>query len=207
MITLYHSRGARSFRALWALEELGLPYQLELLAFPARHTTPGFLALNPLGTVPLLFDGEKRLTESAVIGHYFATKTSSDLAVAPDEADYADYLNLLVMGEVTFTVPQTHWLRYARFEPPARRVPQVADDAVQWFAARLRAAEGMIGPDFACAGRFTMADVSIGYAMQLATAIGLSEVVPAVFAAHFARMRERPAYRRAREAERQEAAA
>jgi hypothetical protein len=36
MITLYHCAGARSFRALWALEELGLAYELKMPPFPPR---------------------------------------------------------------------------------------------------------------------------------------------------------------------------
>lgn len=203
MITLHHSRGARSFRVLWALEELGLPYELRMLVFPPRQTTPGWLEENPLGTVPLLTDGAVRMTESAAICHYLATAHAGGaLAVAPGDVDYAAYLNLLVMGEATFTVPQTTYLRYARMEPEARRVPHVAEDAVQWFAARLRAAVPLLGPEFACAGRFTMADVSIGYAAQLATAIGLKDAMPVAFLDHFERMRAREGYRRAREAER-----
>jgi glutathione S-transferase len=57
MIELYHCAGTRSFRALWALEEMGLAYRLHLLPFPPRLLRPDFLALNPLGTVPLLIDG------------------------------------------------------------------------------------------------------------------------------------------------------
>ena len=34
MITLYHCDGARSFRPLWMLEEMGLPYELKMLPFP-----------------------------------------------------------------------------------------------------------------------------------------------------------------------------
>ena len=57
MITLYHCRDARSFRPLWALEELGLPYALKLLPFPPRFLAREFLDENPLGTIPLLVDG------------------------------------------------------------------------------------------------------------------------------------------------------
>ncbi len=205
MIKLYHSRGARSFRVLWALEELGTQYELRMLPFPPRHTTPDFLALNPLGTVPLLLDGSVQMTESAAICHYLATRgQTSPLAVAPDEPEYAAYLNFLFMGEATFTVPQTTYLRYARFEPEERQVKQVADDAVQWFAARLKAAAPQLGPECVCANRFTMADISVGYAIQLATTLGLGHAVPVEFATHFQRVRTRPAYRRAREKERQE---
>ena len=53
MITLYHCDAARSFRPLWMLEELGLPYELKMLPFPPRVFAKEYLALNPLGTIPL----------------------------------------------------------------------------------------------------------------------------------------------------------
>ena len=64
MITLYHCIDARSFRTLWMLEELDLPYELKVLPFPPRARARDYLAINPLGTVPLLIDGGARLTES-----------------------------------------------------------------------------------------------------------------------------------------------
>ena len=69
MIELYHCPGTRSFRALWALEELQLNYKLHVLAFPPRGRQPDFLDKNPLGTVPLLIDGDTRMTESSAITH------------------------------------------------------------------------------------------------------------------------------------------
>ena len=55
---LYHCRDARSFRALWMLEEIGIDYDLRLLPFPPRFRQPDYLAENPLGTIPLLVDGK-----------------------------------------------------------------------------------------------------------------------------------------------------
>ena len=69
MIELWHCPDARSFRPLWALEELGLPYELRMLPFPPRAHARSYLELNPLGTVPLFIDGATRLTESAGICH------------------------------------------------------------------------------------------------------------------------------------------
>lgn len=60
---LHHCVSARSFRALWMLEELQLPYTLHMLPFPPRVRQRSYLELNPLGTVPLLRHGEARLTE------------------------------------------------------------------------------------------------------------------------------------------------
>ncbi len=201
-IQLYHSVGARSFRALWALEELQLAYTLHLVEFPPRFRQPGYLELNPLGTVPLLIDGESRMTESAAILHYLATRYGAGaLAVAPDAPDYAAYLNFLVMGEATLTFPQTIVLRYGRLEPEERRLPQAVADYTRWFAVRLKAAAAWMGAEHACAGRFTAADISLGYAVQLAMALGLAEQVPDTMATYFHALTQRPGYRAAQRAE------
>ncbi|MEN9717788.1 MAG: hypothetical protein RIQ99_666 [Pseudomonadota bacterium] len=201
-IRLYHCRDARSFRVLWALEELGLPYQLELMKFPPRVFVEGYRDVNPLGTVPAVVVDGKLMTESAAIPHFLATRFGpSPLAVAPDEADYAPYLNFLHMGEATLTFPQTIHLRYTQLEPEERRLPQAAEDYAQWFGSRLRGAEGLMGHEFACAGRFTMADVSIGYAVMLAQSIGLADRVTPGMAAYLDRLSRRDGFRRAKVAQ------
>jgi glutathione S-transferase len=78
----------------------------------------------------------------------------------------------LHFGEATLTFPQTLVLRYGRFEPEARRNPQVVNDYVRWFLARTRGvAEALAGRQYLCAGRFTAADISVGYALMLASHI------------------------------------
>jgi len=202
MIKLYHCRDARSFRALWALEELGLPYELEVMPFPPRFRVEGYKDLNPLGTVPACFIDGQLMTESAAIPHVLASRFGpSDLAVAPDEPGYMAYMNFLFMGEATLTFPQTIHLRYTRLEPPERRVVQAAEDYALWFGARLRAAEGLLEGQFACAGRFTMADVSLGYAVMLALSIGLEEQVTPGMAAYLGRLSQRDGFRRAKVAQ------
>ena len=197
-IHLYHCADARSFRALWALEELGLPYALTLMPFPPRARFEGYRDVNPLGTVPAcLIDGQL-MTESSAIPHVLATRFGpSPLALAPDEPDYPAYMNFLVMGEATLTFPQTIHLRYTRLEPG--RCPEAAADYAQWFGARLHNALKLMGPQFACAGRFTMADVSVGYAVMLAMSIGLEEQVPEAGRAYLDRLSQRPAFQRAKE--------
>uniref|UniRef100_B0T3X3 Glutathione S-transferase domain n=1 Tax=Caulobacter sp. (strain K31) TaxID=366602 RepID=B0T3X3_CAUSK len=203
MITLYHCVGARSFRALWALEELGLPYALKLTAFPPRLREPGYLDVNPLGTTPALIDGETLMSESAAIGEYLARRHGpSDLTVASDEPGFGAYLNFLHMGEATLTFPQTIHLRYAVFEPEERRLPQAAADYVQWFLSRLKGAARLLDDTgYVAAGRFTMADISVAYALKLGEQLGFSDKYPEAFAAHLERMKARPAYQRALAAE------
>ena len=73
MIELYHCHDARSFRALWALEEIGLKYRLHLLPFPPRVLQPDYLEINPLGTIPLLIDGDVRMASTSRITAFGST--------------------------------------------------------------------------------------------------------------------------------------
>ena len=207
MIKLYHCAAARSFRALWALEEMGLPYELVLMPFPPRARFPDYKALNPLGTVPVFFDGAHRMTESAAICHYLGAKYGpSDLVVAPQEDAFAEYLNFLHMGEATLTFPQTIVLRYTRLEPLERRATQAAEDYRLWFLARLRAAASMMGDRYVCADRFTMADISFSYSLLLATSLGMANEFPATLVPYWERLQQREAFQRARKAEANEPA-
>src|ERR1700690_642097 len=203
MITLYHCAAARSFRPLWTLEELGLPYDLKMLPFPPRVFAKEYLTLNPLGTIPLLLDDETRMTESAAIAQYLVTRYGpTPLAVDVDEPDYGAYLNWLHFGEATLTFPQALVLRYSKLEPQERRSPQVATDYAKWFFGRLRAVEAAIANnEMLCAGRFTVADISVGYALLLAERIGLAADFGPAVTAYWKRLRERDGYCRAVKAE------
>lgn len=194
---------ARSFRPLWTLEELQLPYRLVMLPFPPRVLARSFLDVNPLGTVPAFFDGDVRLTESAAICQYLAARFSpGGLDVEVHEPDFGLFLNYLHFGEATLTFPQTLVLRYGRFEPPERRVPQVANDYAKWFLARVRALEPVLAnQEFLCARRFTAADISVGYALLVAEHLELqSRMTPAVLA-YWKRLCDRPGFRQAMQAQ------
>ncbi|WP_050463577.1 glutathione S-transferase family protein [Herbaspirillum autotrophicum] len=208
MITLYHCVSARSFRPLWMLEELGQPYELKMLPFPPRALDRSYLAINPLGTVPALFDGATRMTESAAMCQYLAAKAApGTLDVSVDEPDFGAYLNYLHFGEATLTFPQTLVLRYGRFEPAERRSPQVAEDYSKWFLSRLRSLEPLLAAqEFLCAGRFTAADVSVAYALLLAQHLGLDAKFTPAVAAYWQRMQARPGFQRALAAQQQAAA-
>ncbi|MFC5461760.1 glutathione S-transferase family protein [Massilia niabensis] len=198
MITLYHCMSARSFRPLWMLEELGEPYELNMLPFPPRGFDKGYLAINPLGTVPAIVDGEVRMTESAAICQYLAARAGSSMNVEPHETDYPAYLNFLHFGEATLTFPQTLILRYTHFETGERRSPQVADDYTKWFLARLRTLEPRLEQHaFLAQDRFTAADISVGYALLLAVHLGLDARFTLAVARYWERLRERGGFRQA----------
>ncbi len=203
MITLYHCAAARSFRPLWMLEELGLAYELKMLPFPPRVLAKDYLAINPLGTIPFMIDGETRMTESSAICHYLGTRYGpTPLVVGANEPAYGAYLNWLHFGEATLTFPQTLVLRYSFLEPEERRSPQVAADYTKWFFGRLKAVEAALGhAETLCAARFTAADISVGFALRLAESIGLAKDFGPNVAAYWQRLQQRDGYRRAVAAE------
>ncbi|HZZ35430.1 MAG TPA: glutathione S-transferase [Caulobacteraceae bacterium] len=198
MITLYHCFSARSFRPLWALEALGLEYELKMLPFPPRALQREYLQVNPLGTIPCFLEGDLKMTESAAITQYLADRHGrGTLGVAPEDPAYGAYLNWLHFGEATLTFPQTLVLRYRRLEPPERRATQAADDYAKWFLARTRAVLPALERGFVCAGRFTAADISVGYAFMLANQIGLGDELPDAAKRYWAGLQEQPSFGKA----------
>ena len=207
MITLYHCRGARSFRVLWMLEEMGLSYELKMLPFPPRVFAKEFLSLNPLGTIPLMIDGETRMTESSGICHYLGTRFGpTPLIVNADEPAYGAFLNWMYFSDATLTFPQTLVLRYSRLEPEERRSPQVATDYAKWFLGRLRAVEAATAKaETLAANRFTAADIVVGYALLLADRIGLGKDFGPNVGAYWQRLQQRDGYKSALAAEESQA--
>jgi glutathione S-transferase len=181
------------------LEEMRLPYDLKMLPFPPRVLAREYLAINPLGTIPFMIDGETKMTESSGICHYLGTRHGpTPLIVGVDEPACGAFLNWMYFSDATLTFPQTLVLRYSQLEPEERRNPQVAGDYVKWFLGRLRAVEAaMAKADTLCADRFTAADIVIGYALRLAENIGLAKDFGPNVAAYWQRLQSRDGYKRA----------
>lgn len=200
---LWHCRDARSFRPLWAMEEMGLPYALEIMPFPPRVHHRQYLAINPLGTVPYFVDGDTDMTESVAICHYLAVRHGrDDLLVAPAEADFGAWLNWLYHADATLTFPQAIYLRYSKLEPEPRRQPGVAEDYRRWYLARLRLLDAhLLEHEHLCAGRFTIADIAIGYALYLGRCLGLAQDYQPQTQAWLSRLMQREGFQRALQAQ------
>ena len=103
---------------------MGLDYELIVMPFPPRFEYPGYLDINPLGTVPTLIDGELTMTESSGICQYLVEKYGPhSIGMTLDEPGYGDYLNWLYRSDATLTFPQTIVFRYTKLEPEARQIP------------------------------------------------------------------------------------
>ncbi|WP_353413885.1 glutathione S-transferase family protein [Arenicella sp. 4NH20-0111] len=198
---LWHCKDSRSLRPLWALEEMGLTYELEVLPFPPRFLKKEFLDENVLGTVPFFSDAGTTMTESSAICHYLAQRyQKTHFTVDVSHCEYGDYLNWLYHSDATLTFPQTLFLRYEKMEPEERKQPQVASDYRKWFHARLRRLDKhMESREFLNDDRFTIADIAVGYALYLGELNGFSIDYSPQVQRYLRRLKRRPAFVRANE--------
>jgi glutathione S-transferase len=193
-LKLWHCAGSRSIRPLWTLLEMGLDFELETMLFPPRFAHPGYTELNPIGTVPFFTDSSDpanlvSMTESSGISQYLADKYGpTDLAVLPSEPAYGEYLNWLHRSDATLIL-----------EPEATRLPKVAEDYTKWFFSRLRSVELALsdGREFLCADRFTLADISVGFALHFAELLSLKDGFKPYTLAYVERLKQRPSFQQA----------
>jgi glutathione S-transferase len=95
MITLHHLEYSQSFRILWLLEELGAPYELKLYnRDPESNLAPAdYKAISPLGTAPVITDGDLALAESnAIIDYILDGHPESPLRPAANSPHRARHL-------------------------------------------------------------------------------------------------------------------
>lgn len=100
MITLHHLEQSRSIRILWALEELGLDYQIQYYKRLPTFAAPLELKkIHPLGKAPILTDADLVIAESAVILEYLQENYDIENKFQPsDSADRLQY---------------SYWMHYA----------------------------------------------------------------------------------------------
>lgn len=195
---LWHCHNSRSLRPLWAMEEMAMDYELEVLPFPPRVFKKDYLGVNALGTVPFFEDGDTQMTESTGICHYLVERyQQQQFGVQADHPEYGDYLNWLYHSDATLTFPQTIVMRYTYLEPEERQLKQAVEDYGQWYIARLRRLDAhIIDRQYLCDDRFTIADVAVSYALFFGELMGLSgEYTPQV-KDYMARMTDRPAFKK-----------
>lgn len=199
-LTLYGYPNTRSLRAAWALEEAGADYgyvKIDLMKGQGRSAE--FLAINPGGKVPALFDDGQVITESgAILTHIGERHPASGLIPGLDSpkrrAACFEWL-FFVIAELE----QPLWtIAKHRFALPADlRVPQIEATAVKEFQRAVNVAQVRLGErEFALGDAFSAADILLAHTVAWAK----SARVPfesAALEAHFARSWARTARERA----------
>jgi glutathione S-transferase/3-isopropylmalate dehydratase len=201
MITLFGGWPTRAIRVGWLLEELGLDYELRPVDIRARGADTAFMAVNPAGFLPALQDGEVTMVESVAIMEYLLARYGpKDLGPAPSDAAFPAYLQFLYLGEASLAAYLNICVASRFFAPEPDRDNFGARTAQQMFFGRLALVERRLAEAPYMAGeRFTAADISVVYALELAGRLGLAEKFAPAVSAYLTRATDRDGYRRASE--------
>jgi glutathione S-transferase len=203
MVTVYSAPDTRAIRVIWVLEEIGAKAEIKSMPYPPRKHAPDYFAVNPTGMVPLLIDGEVRLSESMAICDYLATKHGSPLVVPTNDPERPQFLQWLWYGESTLMTPlsRLNIVRQVERQVDGKGGPEVdalIAGARDHLAERLKMLEQRLeGRDFLVAGRLTLADISVGYPLHLVGMLGVDNLLGPRSVAYRERLRARPAHQRA----------
>ncbi|GGG32423.1 glutathione S-transferase [Caldovatus sediminis] len=200
---LYYSPGACSIGIHLLLEEIGKPYETVLTnTREGAQFRPEFVAINPKSKVPTLVrDDGSVLTEYPAIAFWLA-RTNPEAKLLPDDPE----AQARALEFIDYCVATMHMQGFSRIFRPANFSPNEADHP----AVRARGEEifsrGLALMDKALEGReyllgrFSIADSALFYCCFW-WAERLGKPLPPNVAAHYARMRARPAVQRTLQAE------
>jgi glutathione S-transferase len=200
LMKLYYWPKTRAFRVLWALEEIGAPYDLVRVNIrEGAQATPQYRALNPMMKVPALAEGKRVITESGAILLYLADNfPTAKLAPAASDPRRGRFLQLLFFAAGCLEPAMAEKFAGATPHPYSfgwgdlERVTSVLADSLTtgpWLLDEF----------------FTVADILIGEALAVATHAKLIEP-QSPFSEYLARLHARPAFQNAKAIEDREAA-
>jgi glutathione S-transferase len=191
-LKLYHASPSRSSVTLWMLEELGEPFEIELLSLKnGDQRKPEYLAVNPMGKVPTLDDAGTIVSEVSAICCYLADAyPKAGLAPAVHDKLRGPYLKWLFY--VPSCVEPAVLDKAMNRPPPPRSTAGWADyDTV---IEVLRAATAKAAP-YLLGERFTAADVVVGSSLRWLMQFKLIPELPE-FVAYTDTLKKRPALQR-----------
>lgn len=164
---LFWAPQTRAQRAIWLLEEVGIPYEMERVELGGAAHSEEFLAASPMGKVPAIVDGEVRMAESAAICLYVADRYSpGNLAPSLDDARRGQFL---------------YWTLYT----PAVVEPAMSEKFNKVESNRQRSGWGdfdlmietwdraLDGEEWILGDRFTVADVMLGSSAYFMALFGM----------------------------------
>jgi len=196
---IHHAPNTRSVRAVWLLEELGIPYELEMhkLGDPAMRS-PEYRKVHPMGRVPALEDGDVTIFESGAIVEYVLARHGDgrmrpevDAPEFPAYLQWLHYAEGMIMPPVNIIVVETILL------PPERRNDTNVARATKLLGQMLSAVDAhMEGREY-LAGEFSGADIMTGHACTVSRRLGADVSDKPNVEAYIERCNARPAMQKA----------
>jgi glutathione S-transferase len=182
-------------KVLWALDELGLPFEREDWGMPLRDPqVPEFLALNPNGQVPVLIDGDFVMFESNAILLYLSEREGGrllpgDLQARAQALQWLSWQGTELAQTWGYAV---HAL--LRHSPGYDDADKIAASAARWTAKMLILDEQLQkAGDYVAGADFTVADIALGLSVHRWFATDFERMELPAVAAYYQRLLARPA--------------
>lgn len=185
----YCNPRSRAATTMWMLKELDAPHEQIVVDFAAaEQQSPEYRAINPMGKVPALVDGDAVVTEVAAICAYLADKFADKrLAPSPGSAGRATYYRYLFVPGTTIE---------PLFSLTSLGITHPNPGSAGWGdVARVMATVESMTPQagWALGEQFTAADIVFGGTLDFSIRFNWMEASPKV-APYVERIRARPAY-------------
>jgi glutathione S-transferase len=197
MLRLYHAPRTRSVRVRWLLEELGVPYELESVAFVPPEQ--GFFSQStPLGKLPVIEDDGNTICESGAILEYILERYGEGRLAPPiDSPQRADFLQWMHFAEGTLAQPLSTLIWHILYKRDAESVPDVLEDARARAHRSLSFLEEQLGGrDHLLGDEFSAADVMVGFTLASARVLGVLDEHRGLVS-YLQRLEGRPAFQKA----------
>jgi glutathione S-transferase len=199
VLKLHFAPNSRAGRIVWLLEELGLEYDLNKMAFhPKDLKSDEHRKRHPLGRVPVLEDGDVSIYESgAIVEYVMARYGDGGLKPAVEAPEFPEYLQWfhycegMVMPPVNTIVVQTILL------PPDRRNEEALGQARKLLTRALAPVDAALEGREYLIGDFSAADVMLGHAIFMANRLGCVSDEMSNLKAYVERIAARPAFQTA----------
>jgi glutathione S-transferase len=182
----------RDFRARWALEEIGLPYRVNLIAHPDR-LSPDHIAKQPFAQIPVYEEDGLTLFESGAILLHIAEK--SDLLLPRDPAARAHAIQW-IFGALNSIEQFVHNYVFLAFYPNDEWAKLRKPSAREELDARLAKLSARLGDSEYLEDRFTAGDLMMSSVLRILRSTDVLDAFPNL-TAYRARCEERPAFQRA----------
>ena len=199
MLKLHFAPNSRAGRIVWLLEELGLPYDINKMAFhPQDLKSDDHRSRHPLGRVPVLEDGEISIYESGAIVEYIIERhkngglkpeVASDLY--PMFLQWFHYCEGMVMPPINTIIVQTILL------PEDRRDETALGQAQRLLSKALAPVEENLEGKEYLIGDFSAADIMLGHSCFMSNRLGCVTDEMTNLKAYVERIQQRPAFKTA----------
>lgn len=208
MITLHHLEQSRSLRILWALEELGVEYQVKYYKrLPNFSAPPELKAVHPLGKAPVLTDGDLVIAESAVILDYLQATYDTENKFKPQNPKdlmqynyWMHYAEGSLMPLLVFNLVLTNVPKHVPFiiKPIAKKIAEGIKGGFikPRLSDHIPFLENYVNEHDYFAGDFSFADIQMSFPI-----VALQERIGGKYPkmkAYAERIQQRPAFQKAK---------